>query len=114
MPARRSNSCRLSKRLRRGRPAPKGRAKGKSTNRSRVRWWRSGIQARQNGNMQQELDLRHYLGIFRRRWLFLLVPAIVISVGVTVLAYKLPRMYEATATILVESQQIPSNLASST
>ena len=42
------------------------------------------------------------------------MPAIVIFAAACVLAYKLPRVYEASATLLVESQQIPTDLASPT
>jgi protein tyrosine kinase modulator len=64
--------------------------------------------------MEQNFDLRRYLAVLRRRWLYLLVPAIAVFVAAGVVAYLLPSAYEATATILVESQQIPTELASPT
>ena len=64
--------------------------------------------------MEQDFDLRSYLSVVRRRWLYLLVPAIVVFVVACTVAYLLPRAYEASATILVESQQIPTDLASPT
>ena len=64
--------------------------------------------------MQQDFDLKRFTDILRRRYLLLFVPAVVIFVGASVVAYKLPRLYEASAKILVESQQIPTSMASST
>ena len=64
--------------------------------------------------MEQELDLGRYLAIARRRYLYFILPAVVVIAAAIALAYLLPRSYEATATILVESQRIPTDLASST
>ena len=64
--------------------------------------------------MEQELDLRVLLAIARRRYLHFLLPAIAVIAGTLVLAYMLPRSYEAKATILVESQRIPSDMVTST
>lgn len=61
-----------------------------------------------------DLDLKYYLTIFMRRLpYFSLVTALVASVGIT-LALVLPSEFEARAVLLVESEQIPDNLASST
>lgn len=64
--------------------------------------------------MEQELDLRVYLAMARRRFFYFLLPALLVIAGTVVFAYKLPRSYEATATILVESQRIPSDMVTST
>lgn len=64
--------------------------------------------------MQQDIDLKRFTDILRRRYLLLFLPAAMIFVGACVVAYKLPRLYEASAKILVESQQIPTSLATST
>ena len=64
--------------------------------------------------MDQHFDLSRYVDVLRRRIWYLLVPAAVIFVAACVLAYKLPGVYQAKATILVESQQIPTDLASPT
>jgi polysaccharide chain length determinant protein (PEP-CTERM system associated) len=64
--------------------------------------------------MEQEFDLRTYLNIVRRRYLYLLVPTVVVFALVCAVVYMLPQVYRASATILVESQQIPSELARST
>ena len=59
-------------------------------------------------------DLKFYLSLFLRRFhYFLAVALAVTSVGVT-LAYTLPPVYRAEARLLVESAQIPDDLAVST
>lgn len=64
--------------------------------------------------MEPKLDIRVYLAILRRRYLLVLVPAAVITVLAIAFAYWLSPTYEASATILVESQQIPDQLVAST
>ncbi len=64
--------------------------------------------------MDSEFDLRVYIAILKRRYLYLLVPAILIAIGALTYAYIMPPVYEASATILVESQQIPTGLAAPT
>ena len=60
---------------------------------------------------EQEFDPRHYLNILRRRWPFLIVPAVVVFAAFFWYARILPPVYQAHATILVELQQIPTDLA---
>lgn len=64
--------------------------------------------------MEQEFDIGAYVGMLRRRIWFLIIPAVLVSIAGFVLAYSLPPVYEAQATILVESQQIPTALAAPT
>ncbi|MAS03682.1 MAG: hypothetical protein CL534_03165 [Ahrensia sp.] len=64
--------------------------------------------------MEQDFDLRAYLAIAKRRWLYFLLPAIVAIAAAASLVVMLPRSYEAMATILVESQRIPSDMVAST
>lgn len=64
--------------------------------------------------MEPDLDLQYYLAILRRRLLYFVLPAVLIALGGVALAYLLPPIYKASATILVESQQIPTALASPT
>jgi len=60
------------------------------------------------------IDVRFYLSLFFRRiHYFLAIVALVSAAGVTV-AYLLPPTYRANARILVESPQIPTDLARST
>ena len=61
-----------------------------------------------------DLDLRYYLSVFRRRfWWFFAVWTVVAFLGVGY-AYILPPVYEARASILVQSQQISPDLIRST
>jgi len=59
-------------------------------------------------------EIKYYLSIFMQRLpLFLLVATLVSGAGIAV-AYLLPSVYRGTAKILVESPQIPTELARST
>jgi polysaccharide chain length determinant protein (PEP-CTERM system associated) len=59
-------------------------------------------------------DLKFYLSRFLRRFhYFVLVALAVSALGITV-AYMLPPVYQAKATLFVESPQIPNDLAAST
>lgn len=61
-----------------------------------------------------KLDLKYYLRVFMRRSpYFILITALFSSIGLSV-AMLLPAEYEARATLLVEAEQIPANLAAST
>ena len=64
--------------------------------------------------MEPQFDLRRYVSVLRRRWLYLVLPAIGIALASVAFAYTTAPQYEASATILVESQQIPTDLASPT
>ena len=65
--------------------------------------------------VEQELDLRVYLNVLRRRYLFLIIPAVAIFAAICAVTFLLlPSVYQATAKILVVSQLIPSDLATST
>ena len=64
--------------------------------------------------MNGEFDIRPYVAALKRRWLLLLAPAVLLTPLVVVVAMLLPSVYSSTARVLVESQQIPTNLARST
>lgn len=64
--------------------------------------------------MESELDLRAYAEVVRRRLLFLVIPAVLVAAMGLAVAYALPPTYEASATILVQSQLIPKDLAAPT
>lgn len=64
--------------------------------------------------MEQSFDLSAITSIARRRFFYFVIPvAVVFGIAVAV-AYWIPKSYEATATILIESQRIPSQLALTT
>lgn len=64
--------------------------------------------------MDSEFDLRSYLAILRRRYWLLILPVVLIGLASVGFAYSMAPVYQASATILVESQQIPTDLASPT
>jgi polysaccharide chain length determinant protein (PEP-CTERM system associated) len=59
-------------------------------------------------------DLRFYLSLFRRRLPWFLVVATILSAVAVTVAFTLPPAYESRMVLLVESAQIPEDLASST
>ena len=61
-----------------------------------------------------DLDLRFYLSILWRRSPYVLAITVVASVIAVVVALAMPKVYRASARILVEAPQIPANLARST
>lgn len=64
--------------------------------------------------MQQSDDIRYYLGILRRRYPYFLGAFLAILSVSVIVAVVLPPIYRSEAKILVESQQIPSELVRST
>ena len=63
---------------------------------------------------EAELTLRDYFAILKRRYLYLIIPFIVVltvSIGVSVF---MPPVYQSSGTIMVESQQIPDSFVQST
>jgi polysaccharide chain length determinant protein (PEP-CTERM system associated) len=72
------------------------------------------LQSFEGAAPQPGFDPRIYLRILRRRYAYLLVPAVVVFAAVYWWSTTLPPVYQAKATILVQSQLIPSSLAQST
>lgn len=64
--------------------------------------------------MEQGFSIADLLGVLRRRWPLLVVPTILCTMLALGVALILPPVYSSTARILVESQQIPGDLARST
>lgn len=64
--------------------------------------------------MEYELTLSDYISILKRRWIQMLVVALLILAAATAAALFLPPVYQSTGTILVESQQIPPDLVKAT
>ena len=59
---------------------------------------------------EQGIDIHRYLAIFRRRILFLAIPFLLVAAVGGAVVMLLPPIYLAEAKILVESQQIPTDL----
>ncbi len=58
--------------------------------------------------------LRDYLAILDRRKKQLILPALLILIAATIVAFALPAIYRSEATILIEQQEIPQDLVRST
>ncbi|WP_420336504.1 GumC family protein [Roseibium sp.] len=64
--------------------------------------------------MEQSFNLSAILSVARRRYMSFVLPAIVIFAAAVGVAYYLPPTYESKSVILIESQRIPTQLASTT
>ncbi|MCQ8106396.1 Wzz/FepE/Etk N-terminal domain-containing protein [Methylomonas sp. SURF-2] len=62
----------------------------------------------------QTPDIKDYLKIVKKRRKILIIPLIVIALLSIILAVALPSSYRSAATILIEEQEIPSELVKST
>jgi polysaccharide biosynthesis transport protein len=69
---------------------------------------------RQDLHGVQGLSLAGYLEIVKRRFWLLLLPAVLVFAGFATVAMTLPAVYESTATILIEEQEIPEDLIRTT
>jgi uncharacterized protein involved in exopolysaccharide biosynthesis len=63
---------------------------------------------------QPVMKLGDYVAILRRRKLQLIIPFLLILAASTTLAFTLPPMYRSQATILIERQEIPEELITTT
>ena len=63
---------------------------------------------------EYELTLNDYLSIMRRRAPYLMGAFVVVLLGSIIAAVTLPPTYQATGTILVESQQVPESIVATT
>jgi uncharacterized protein involved in exopolysaccharide biosynthesis len=62
------------------------------------------------GDADRGVDVSYYIGIIKRRILYFLIPFFVVFVGGFAIAMALKPVYVAEGRILVESQQIPTEL----
>src|SRR5262245_9855511 len=60
--------------------------------------------------VEHEFDIWHYIAIARKRFYYLLIPFILILVTGFSIVMLLPAVYLAEGKLLVESQQIPTEL----
>jgi polysaccharide chain length determinant protein (PEP-CTERM system associated) len=64
--------------------------------------------------MEDFFDIRFLIGALKRRWWLIALPTVIGAALSVVIAYALPATYRSAATVVVESQQIPADLARST
>lgn len=64
--------------------------------------------------IESDINVSDYVIVLKRRWMFVAIPAILGTALALGIATILPPVYSSSARILVESQQIPSDLARST
>ena len=62
----------------------------------------------------EDKELSDYLSAFRRYWHHCLLIVVAVMIICALLAFLLPPVYRSTATILIEEQEIPSDLVRST
>jgi polysaccharide biosynthesis transport protein len=62
----------------------------------------------------QDMTLSDYGGILRRRWRPALLVGLLVAYAAVFLAYHLPAIYESSATILIEQQEVPTELIRTT
>jgi polysaccharide chain length determinant protein (PEP-CTERM system associated) len=60
--------------------------------------------------MQRELTVEDYLGIARRRWWILVVPAVVFAIGAYTISLFLASRYTSDTVVLVEEPAVPESL----
>ncbi len=65
-------------------------------------------------NQQAVLEIGDYIEILRRRKMHFVVPFLLVLLVSLILAFTLPPVYRSEATILIERQEIPSDLVEST
>ncbi len=63
---------------------------------------------------EQATDIRYYLMVLKTRRNYFIIPAVVVFLVVTLVAFLLPPIFESTSTILIEEQQIPADFVRST
>jgi succinoglycan biosynthesis transport protein ExoP len=73
-----------------------------------------GLPEFSNENPLKELQLRDYLGIVRRRKLWIILPSIGTFVLAVVIALRMPNTYHSQTVILVDPQQVPNSYVPST
>ncbi len=64
--------------------------------------------------MDSNLDIGYYLNVLKRRYLYFIVPFVLIFAVSSAVALLLPPVFRSEAKILILSQQIPTNLIQST
>src|SRR5579864_1338150 len=55
------------------------------------------------------LSLDDYLGMLKRRWLFILIPAVILPIVALAITYRLTPIYTSQTLVLIESQRVPED-----
>jgi len=64
--------------------------------------------------MESEFHLGEYIAILKRRYIYLILPFLVVLGGSIAVAVLMPPVYQSSGTILIESPQIPDEMIRST
>jgi uncharacterized protein involved in exopolysaccharide biosynthesis len=64
--------------------------------------------------MENNIDVKTYIDVLKRRKIYFILPAVIILIVVANLALVMPSTYKATASVLIEQQEILENLVSTT
>jgi uncharacterized protein involved in exopolysaccharide biosynthesis len=65
-------------------------------------------------SFSEETELGYLVGVIRRRFWQMVVPAVAVFAVVAVVVMLLPARYQSTATIIIEGQEVPQELVRST
>jgi uncharacterized protein involved in exopolysaccharide biosynthesis len=64
--------------------------------------------------MENDVHVQHYIDVIKRRKFHFILPTVLVFLVSITVAFVLPSTYEATATILIEAQEIPQDLVRTT
>ena len=63
--------------------------------------------------MENDVHVKHYLDVIKRRKFHFIIPAIIVFFAAATIAFTLPPVYKATATIVIQSHAVSENLVHS-
>ena len=63
--------------------------------------------------MENDVHVQHYLDVIKRRKFHFIIPAIIVFFAAATIAFTLPPVYKATATIVIQSHAVSENLVHS-
>ncbi|MFZ3064058.1 MAG: Wzz/FepE/Etk N-terminal domain-containing protein, partial [Nitrospirota bacterium] len=55
-----------------------------------------------------QLNMQDYLDILLRRWKLIVISFVITTVIVTIVGFKLPKVYRSSTLIMIERRQIPA------
>ena len=65
-------------------------------------------------SFSEETEIGYLIGVIRRRFWQMVLPAVAVFAVVAVVVALLPAKYQSSATILIEGQEVPQELVRST